>query len=399
MNIIFIGGLFPTERESEFIKMSKGTIQFAANTFQQSIIKGLDFYFENVTIYTAPLLGNYPLTYKKVYSPKSKFSHNGKTIDFCIGSIRIPVFGLISKSINIYYSLIKNNKCVNPYILVYSIHTPYLLAAVLFKNKYPKSRICLIVPDLPQYMSSSNGIVYNLLKKIDIKIINYLVNSVDSFVFITDLMASQIQINERPWVRLEGIFDSKQIIDTESINMYEKNILYTGTLDSRYGILDLLEAFKLIPNSSYNLWICGDGNMRNSIIEYSLVDNRVKYFGQILHEEILVLQKKATVLVNPRTSKGEYTKYSFPIKTMEYLASGKPCIMHNLPGIPNEYLEYLFIPNYETPSSLCEKIIEVCNMDIGLLNEKTNKSKTFIFKNKNPVTQVSKIYNLIKDNV
>ena len=83
MNIIFIGGLFPTERESEFIKMSKGTIQFAANTFQQSIIKGLDFYFENVTIYTAPLLGNYPLTYKKVYSPKSKFSHNGKTIDFC----------------------------------------------------------------------------------------------------------------------------------------------------------------------------------------------------------------------------------------------------------------------------------------------------------------------------
>ena len=38
--------------------------------------------------------------------------------------------------------------------------------------------------------------------------------------------------------------------------------------------------------------------------------------------------------VNPRQNNEEFTKYSFPSKTMEYLASGVPVVAYKLDGIP-----------------------------------------------------------------
>lgn len=396
MEILFIGGLFPPDRKKEFIEMSKGTIQFAADTLQWSFIKGLDAYTDNVTIFTAPLLGNFPKTYKKLYIKNSEFYHNSTSKDYCVGYLLIPMIGLISKSINIYRSLLKKVRAENPYLLVYCVHTPFLLAAVRYKKRFPDSKICLIVTDLPQYMSAKTGKLYTFFKRIDLNIINKLIESVDSFVFITDMMASQFNVGFKPWVRIEGIYDTHPIIEAKSVdNSAQKIILYTGTLDSRYGILDLLEAFKLIHDSDYQLWICGDGNMKKHILEYLRTDRRVKYFGQVSKDEAIGLQQKATILVNPRTSEGEYTKYSFPIKTMEYLASGKPCIMHRLPGIPHEYIEHLFIPENQTPFGLSKKIVEVCNMDVKLREIKCEKSKSFILNNKNPGKQVFKLISLL----
>src|SRR5690606_28854588 len=99
-----------------------------------------------------------------------------------------------------------------------------------------------------------------------------------------------------------------------------KTILYTGTLAKRYGIVHLLEAFALIKDQDYRLWICGDGDARDEVNEKVRMDPRITYFSQISRERVLKFQKKATVLVNPRKSEGEFTKYSFPSKTMEYLA-------------------------------------------------------------------------------
>jgi glycosyltransferase involved in cell wall biosynthesis len=398
MEVLFIGGLFPLNRRNEFIERSKGTIQFAADNYQWSFVKALDFYYDNLRIFSSPLLGNFPKTYNKVTVKSSNFSHNGKNSDYCIGSVRLPFLGLISKCLNLYSALLKNEVSTNPYLVVYSVHTPYLLAAVRYKKKFPQTKICLIVCDLPQFMSSNKNRIYTLLKKIDSIIINKLVKHVDSFVFFTDLMVSQFNIAEKPWIRIEGIYDSKIPLVNEIIETSDSNIvLYTGTLDSRYGILNLLDAFMSIKDPNFVLWICGDGNMKNTILEFSVKDSRIKYLGQLAHNEILSIQQKATVLVNPRPSEGEFTKYSFPSKTMEYLASGKPCIMNHLPGIPDEYLRHLFIPDDETSKRLANKIIEVCSLNREIIIQKGKESQKFILTEKSPENQGLKLYSLLED--
>mgnify|MGYP003303651866 CR=1 FL=1 len=66
------------------------------------------------------------------------------------------------------------------------------------------------------------------------------------------------------------------------------------------------------------------GTSFNKIVS-SLVNDMIMpilgiFTGKIDRSQVLALQRSATVLVNPRRNNEEYTKYSFPSKTMEYLA-------------------------------------------------------------------------------
>ena len=69
----------------------------------------------------------------------------------------------------------------------------------------------------------------------------------------------------------------------------------------------------------------------------------VKYKGVAPNAVIVEEELKATLLVNPRPTGEEYTKYSFPSKNMEYMASGTPVLTTCLPGMPAEYNEYVYL--------------------------------------------------------
>ena len=171
-------------------------------------------------------------------------------------------------------------------------------------------------------------------------------------------------------------------------------ILYTGTLDKRYGIKNLLDTFSDIEEKNLELWICGEGNYKNSVIEASTRDNRIIYYGQLKHQAVMTLQRKATLLINPRLPDGEFTKFSFPSKIIEYMASGRPVIMHRLPGIPEEYYDHCFSPINSTNQALLECINSVLLLDSNYLTTKGRHAQEFM-NQKTPLIQVSKLLHLI----
>ena len=175
----------------------------------------------------------------------------------------------------------------------------------------------------------------------------------------------------------------------------EKIILYTGTLALRYGVLNLLEAFSRIKDENYRLWICGKGEGENEIKKRSQKDSRIKYFGQVLTDVVRRMQTEATVLINPRTNEGEYTKYSFPSKIIEYFASGTPTIMYKLNGIPEDYFDYCFTIDGETVDDLKKTIIKVCEMNNETLEAVGEKAQNFITEKKNAKFQSQKIIQML----
>lgn len=64
----------------------------------------------------------------------------------------------------------------------------------------------------------------------------------------------------------------------------------------------------------------------------------------------------ATLLVNSRFTIEEFTKYSFPSKNMEYMASGTPLLTTKLPGMPQEYYPYVFLFDEETIDGYADAI-------------------------------------------
>jgi len=395
MNIIFLSGLFPKEIRNEIENKSIGVIQYAADALQWAIVDGLDCHTEKLKIINLPYIGSYPTRYKDFKIKSFLFSHKEGANDINVGFINLSLYKLYSRYYNakrILRNILNNN---NEVIVIYAIHTPFIKAAIDLKNRNPTMKICLVVPDLPEFMSENEGFLYRFLKRKEQNILNKLIDKVDAFVILSEYMHKPLGIGNRPWVRVEGVFSAKE--DNEILAKEQfKTILYSGTLARRYGIINLLEAFTLIKDENYRLWICGDGDAKDELIKIAKKDKRIINFGQIPRDRVLNLQKRATVLVNPRTSEGEYTKYSFPSKTMEYLASGTPCVMNNLLGIPKEYLNFLFIPENETPFELYQTIITVCQKEQSELNTLGEIAKRFILENKSSYKQCEKIYNMLE---
>ncbi|OHT44640.1 glycosyltransferase [Flavobacterium tructae] len=394
MKIIFVGGLFPKELRNEIESKSVGVIQYAADALQWAIVDGLDNYVDNLNIVNLASVGSYPSRYKDLKMKSLSFSHKSGSKDLNVGYINLTVYK--------FYSIYRNTKKAfkniefneNEIFVIYGIRTLVIKAAVDLKKANPTLKICLVVPDLPEFMSDNDSFAYKTLKKLEKKLLDRILKKVDYFVLLSDYMHEPLNVGQRPWIRVEGIFNSKDdniIVEKEHF----KTILYTGTLAKRYGILNLLNAFALIKDENYRLWICGDGDAKDELDEMARNDKRITSFGQIPREQVLNLQKKATVLVNPRLSEGDFTKYSFPSKTMEYLASGTPCIMHNLAGIPKEYFDYCFVSKEETANGLYQTIISVCEMDQLELNKFGERAKDFIFENKLPAKQCEKIFNML----
>lgn len=399
MNAVFLAGLFPDNLRKEIEHNSKGVIQYAANALQWSFVKGFDYYFRTKII-NLPYVGAYPNLYKKIYVSSCTFQHIRGVNDISLGFLNLPIIKHYFRYINTKKELKKWGLSTQgrKIIFIYAMHSPFIRAAVEIKNKYPEIKICLIIPDLPEYMSSKNTLVYKILKSVESMIMKNALSRIDYFVLLSNHMAEYLNITYRPWVRVEGIFNP--LDDSFDITAKEKNksILYSGTLDSRYGILNLLAAFNAIDDHDYRLWICGNGACRSEIEKQVKLDKRIKYLGQQPREEVLLLQKKATVLVNPRTAEGEFTKYSFPSKIMEYFASGTPCIMHRLPGIPEEYYEYCFVAGEENAEGLKKAILHVCSKSQAELDEFGRKAAAYIREYKNPRTQVKKIFDMINAN-
>ena len=102
------------------------------------------------------------------------------------------------------------------------------------------------------------------------------------------------------------------------------------------------------------------------------------------------------MLVNPRNSSEEYTRYSFPSKTMEYLASGTPTIMAHLSSIPKEYDPYIFYLEDESSEGLKQKILEVGAIPQSELDRFGEQAAQFILTKKNNHSQANKLISLLK---
>lgn len=393
MNVLYLGSLYPISLLEQMIN-SGVTVDFAAHTFQKALLSGFDDYYNDIKTISSPPIPSLSRT-KQIWYCRSLFSHNEKQKkdDVFLGIVNIPLWKMFSEFIRarkeIKISL--TNKEID-IIYIYSVHSPFLAAVATSKHNH--SKVCLVVPDLPEFMSGSRNIFYRFAKWIDHFIINYYLRSIDCFVLLSPLMREKLAIGNKPWIQVEGIYC--QFGNNYSVpKASHKTILYTGNISNRYGIPDLLEAFSRIAKPNYRLWLLGQGDALDLVNKYAKNDSRIVYMGVRLKEEIATFQRQATLLINPRHSFEVFTKYSFPSKTLEYMASGTPTLMSPLECLPDEYKKHLFLFDDESIEGMKSKIMEICEMPQEQLDSFGDKAAQFIFSKKNATFQAKKIVDLV----
>lgn len=291
----------------------------------------------------------------------------------------------------------KENQNLKPEILVYSMHSPFLKAAVEIKKIVPNAKITLIVLDLPQYMDMAMSPIKKVLKKLDWISIKRLMKKIDKFVLYAKPMADFLKLEDGQWIVMEGSYNSDLTVQEDAIEDNGKiSVMYSGVLDMRYGIPELLDAFELLDDN-YELWLTGNGNAVPFIKERAEKDKRIKFYGYLpSRQDLINKQASATMLISPRRDAEEGSKYCFPSKLFEYMVSGNPVISCFLAGIPEEYHKHLVELKTVTPECIAETIKSVAEMESSNRKILGNGAKQFVLENKNKVAQAKKILEFLK---
>lgn len=397
-NILFIGCLYSDADKEKFSSYSKRGFQFAAQNFQEALLKG---FLENDVrpfVVTVPALSTFPGGYRCPIVKGSEYILSGQDLGRSIGFVNIPFLNTCFCGLDSIVHRWSSAQQREKYVVVYGAHSHLMEAAVKLKGKEDNVKLCLIVPDLPKYMACNKLYRKLGLKERDLRRIDKMLPKFDAVVVLASPMIAELGFTNRPNITVEGIYSGDGLsISHQKMNKGQKVILYTGGLAMRYGIGDLIDAFMLIDNPNYRLWLCGTGDAVPYIKECALKDNRIEYKGVVPKTVSANYQLEATLLVNPRHSKEVFTQYSFPSKTMEYLASGTPAVMCHLECIPPEYDEHLYYFEDESVEGMARKMQEICSLDEEALATKGQDARAFILREKNAKTQTKKILDLLEN--
>lgn len=255
----------------------------------------------------------------------------------------------------------------------------------LYLGKKYKIKTVGVITDLPGMLSAKKSKRLSGIKSMQ---------KFDRYVLLTKYMNNIVNPKNMPSIVVEGICDNElpALLDKDE----KKIITYTGSLwEKNAGIEYFVKGFIKANIENAELHFYGTGKLETWLKNIEKEHSNVKYKGCVTNEEIVKLQTRATLLVNPRPSKEEFCKYSFPSKTIEYMLSGTPVLMTKLPGVPSEYFDYVFTIDKENEDGVCEVLKDIFAKSDEELIEIGLKARNFVWKNKNTDNQAEKIINFI----
>lgn len=393
--ILLIGTLLSPD-DSKFY-FDNGIKPAAADIAQKYIIDGLTSSEEvsGIDVIGSSRLKPYPKT--KILKAPSNAVPCEKYVFNSVGYLNLPLWAFFEREKRIIHEAkkwAKRNKSEDVVIFVYSMHSPFMKAAIAVKKIIPTAKIVLIVADLPLFMDMSSKL-RRVLKQIDWKRIQKLMKHIDKYLLYTKYMAEYLELPDDKWQVFEGLIDSSKIVEEPILKENaEKICIYAGNLDARYGIDMLISAFKKLTIPA-KLHIYGAGADAERIKNIVKDCKNIEYRGFVSSEEIFEIMKKADLLINPRPRNIGLAKFSCPSKTFEYMASGTPVVMTALPGLPEEYHEFVYLFEEDTEESFSEKLQEILSFSQSELKEKGRSAAHFLKEHKNSKSQMEKVMDFV----
>lgn len=322
-----------------------------------------------------------------------------------LGFLNIPIIKQVWLGVSFFFntlSWLSKYKNEEKYIIMDASYIT-VLPFVLFASKFGKCKTTAIFCDIYEYM----GMVKDARNNDDISIKHKIARSItsknykklDAFILLTEQMNQVVNKLNKPYEIIEGLVDINMKSKENEIKNKTQNdvIMYAGALREQYGLKNLIEGFQNYKNENARLWIFGDGDYKDRINKASNIDNRIEFYGTVKLEEVIKKEIEANLLINPRPINKEFTKYSFPSKNMEYMVSGTPILTTKLPGMPNEYYDYIYTIDGDTSQDITEAFKNVLDgISRQELHNMGERAKEFVLNNKNNIIQAQKIIDLFR---
>ncbi len=388
MNIIYISSTCSRKKYTEYVEKKGARVSQQAQKYNFLLAEGLVKNGSNVNlISTRPI--NRSVS-SKLWFGAEKDSDCGIEFSY-VPFINYPIFRNVFVLFSVFFKVLFSKKKRKETAVVCDALNIVATMGALAASAIRGYRTVGIVTDVPCHFSNMKNIPFS--QKLNL----HIMEKFRSYLLLTEQMNEIVNPKKRPFVVLEGHSD-ESMAEKENLlkNKAEERIcFYAGSLQRVYGIKNLVDGFILANIPDSELHIYGDGDYAQELKTLSAKYENVKYFGIAPNSEIVRAELEATLLINPRPTHEEYTKYSFPSKNMEYMASGTPVLTTKLPGMPEDHLPHVFLIEDESPEGIKNALLGVFEHSDEELHNFGADAKRFVLEKKNNRVQAEKLLDLL----
>jgi glycosyltransferase involved in cell wall biosynthesis len=392
MNILYVSTLCSDRLIKELFDAGYNPIQ-AIQKFNKLLVNGLA---ENGCDLYA--LTEIPKTVGPRFLKRKRETENGIAFTYC-RKIDIKLFYNLYMFLSGFFLTLRwGLKHRDQSVAIMDVLQTEFCSGALYACKLLRIKTVAVVTDLPGLPGMLAGTRRTFIHRFVEKAINRYANSFDAYILLTEQMNEVVNLKGRPYMIMEGLVDVNMADAGATVNGDgRKIVIYAGGLYEEYGIKYLIDGFKMLDDKDVELHLFGHGPMVNEIEEEIKRDGRIRFFGIVHNSKVVEAELQATLLVNPRPTVEDFTKYSFPSKNMEYMVSGTPVLTTNLPGMPKEYHDYVYLLEDESAQGV-SRVLKKLLVDTPAseLKDKGLSAKQFVLKNKNNIFQSKRVIDFIK---
>ena len=248
-------------------------------------------------------------------------------------------------------------------MFVDTINPTCLTLAAKLKEQYhiPLIGVCITSP------SNINGTMRSYALKIF-----ELAKNCDGYISLTEDLNDLYNENFRHSLVIEGLVDRERPDTT--LEPSKPYFFYSGSMLSKYGVYNLIKAFRGVNSLNYELLIAGHSVNQEEIKEATKKMQNIKFLGTLPHNKVLTLQSNSIANINPRPVSQDLNRYSFPSKLFEYLASGSVTISTKQNKITSEIEDAIWVDS-NSVEDLRDAMLEVLDLKVEARKEMAQKAK------------------------
>ena len=195
------------------------------------------------------------------------------------------------------------------------------------------------------------------------------------YMALTDGLNDLFNPDNKPSYIFEGLVEDRKF-NTKPADNKNPYFFFGGALMERYGIYQLIEAFKILNPKDTDLYICGHHGDREMLRSAIKGNTHIKFLGILTMNKVMEYEQRAIASINPRPFTEDLDRFSIPSKTLEYMAMGRPVISVKNSILMEKFPKEVVWVETANPSDLVHGMKEVLKMTESEKEEFGQKAKS-----------------------
>ena len=194
----------------------------------------------------------------------------------------------------------------------------------------------------------------------------------NGYLALTSGLNNLFNPDNKPNLVFEGIVEDRTFEKPKEIK--KPYFFFGGALMEKYGVFNLIKAFKELNRNDIDLYICGHHGDKERIKASIGKANNVKFFGLLPMNKVMEYEANSLASINPRPFSEDLDRFSIPSKTLEYMASGRPVIsVRNTILMEKFPKEIIWINSHEVEDikAALKKVVEMSEAERVKLGEQS----------------------------